>query len=104
MTIDINGFYLSTPMKRNEYMRIKTSDLPKDFIKQYKLDAKNAKDCYVYIKICKGMYKLTQARRLEQILLEQRLNEKGYIQSSLTPGFWKHDWQPIYFTLFVDGF
>ena len=53
MTLDIKDFYLNTPMKRTDWMRLKLSDLPKDLIKQYKLTAKTTKDGdgYVYIKI-----------------------------------------------------
>ena len=36
-TIDIQDFYLNTPMDRFEYMKLKLSDLPKDFIKEYEL-------------------------------------------------------------------
>ena len=48
MTLDIKDFYLNTPMKRSEYMRLKLSNLPKYFIKQYKLNAKTTKDGYVH--------------------------------------------------------
>ena len=33
MTINIKDFYLNTPMKRFEYMKLKLNNLPKDFIK-----------------------------------------------------------------------
>lgn len=36
--------------------------------------------------------------------MEKRLNDKGYRQSDTTPGYWKHDWRPISFSLVVDGF
>ena len=36
--------------------------------------------------------------------LEKRLNNAGYKQSGLTPGFWTHTWRPISFTLCVDDF
>eukprot|EP00804_Cyclotella_cryptica_P005268 CCRYP_015775-RH/>CCRYP_015775-RH protein AED:0.43 eAED:0.64 QI:0/0/0/1/0/0/2/0/188 len=50
------------------------------------------------------MYGLPQAGIIAQQLLEKRLALKGYRQSSITPGFWKHDWRPISFTLCVDDF
>ena len=37
-------------------------------------------------------------------MLEKRLNEAGYFQSEIIPGFWKHKWRPISFTLVVDDF
>ncbi|KAL7475769.1 hypothetical protein ACHAW6_001673 [Cyclotella cf. meneghiniana] len=50
------------------------------------------------------MYGLPQAGIIAQQLLEKHLATKGYHQSTLTPGFWKHDWLPISFTLCVDDF
>eukprot|EP00804_Cyclotella_cryptica_P004492 CCRYP_017634-RA/>CCRYP_017634-RA protein AED:0.15 eAED:0.15 QI:0/0/0/1/1/1/2/0/934 len=104
MTIDIKDFYLNTPMVRPEYMRLKLSDIPDHIIKLYKLDKLVTTDGYVYVLIQKGMYGLPQAGIIAQQLLEKRLALKGYHQSSITPGFWKHDWRPISFTLCVDDF
>ena len=50
------------------------------------------------------MYGLPQAGLLAQEQLITRLNKAGYIQSKVTPGFWKHAWQPISFTLVVNDF
>ena len=41
MTIDINNFYLNTPMGRFKYMRLKLADLPNDVIKHYNLEDKS---------------------------------------------------------------
>ena len=59
MTLDTKDVYLNNTMKQSKYMRLKLSNLPEDFIKQYKLTAKTTKDGYVYIEIFKGMYGLT---------------------------------------------
>jgi len=104
MTIDIKDFYLNTPMARPEYMRLKIDDMPDNVIKQYQLREKSTKDGYVYVEINKGMYGLPQAGIIAQQLLEKRLNAAGYHQSTITPGFWKHDWRPISFALCVDDF
>ena len=69
MTFDIKNFYLNMTMKLNEYMPIKLSDVPKEFIKKYKLAAKTTKEGYVYIQTFKGMYGLPQAGILVQKLL-----------------------------------
>ncbi len=37
MTMDISNFYLMTPLKRPEYIRIKLTDIPKEIIDEYKL-------------------------------------------------------------------
>ena len=83
--IDIKDFYLNTPMKQYEYMRLKLSDLPDDVIKQYNLKIKFTSDGYVSLKVKKVMYGLPQAGILEHQLLERWLNEEGYTQSKLTP-------------------
>jgi hypothetical protein len=41
---------------------------------------------------------------LAQDQLSKRLKEVGYYQSKTTPGYWKHEWRPISFTLVVDDF
>jgi hypothetical protein len=104
MTINIKDFYLNTPMVRPEYMRLKLSDIPNHIIALYKLDKLATPNGFVYVLIQKGMYSLPQAGIIAQQLLKKRLAIKGYRQSSITPGFWKHDWRPISFTLCVDNF
>jgi len=104
MTMDIKNFYLNTPMERYEYLKLRLSDMPEDVIKYYKLDEKATKDGYVYAEVRAGMYGLPQAGILAQKLLSERLNEEGYYQSKTTPGYWKHTWRPISFTLVVDDF
>ena len=50
------------------------------------------------------MYGLPRAGMIAQKLLGERLNQKGYYQSAQTPGFWKHKWRPVCFSLIVDNF
>ena len=50
------------------------------------------------------MYGLSQAGIIAQDLPTKQLNKAGYRQSKITPGYWRHDWQPISFTLVVDDF
>ena len=59
---------------------------------------------HVYIKANKCIYRLPQAGLMANQQLKKRLNEHGYCQSKLVPGLWKHDTQPIQFTLVVDDF
>jgi hypothetical protein len=77
-TTDLKDFYLNTPMEWPEYMRLKLSDLPQDFVDMYDLTKIAQDNDNVYIKIQKGMYGLPQAGILAQQLLEQRLNQHGY--------------------------
>jgi hypothetical protein len=50
------------------------------------------------------MYGLPQAGSLGHDLLTQHLNDEGYFQSKIVPGFWKHKTKPIQFVLVVDNF
>jgi hypothetical protein len=59
--VDIKDFYLNTPMKRPEYMRIKLSDIPEEIIDEYNLRELVDEEGYVYCEITKGMYGLPQA-------------------------------------------
>jgi hypothetical protein len=104
MTLDISNFYLMTPLKRPEYIRMKLADIPEEIILEYKLRDIATSDGSVHIMAIRGMYGLPQAGLLANELLEKRLQEHGYRQSKLVPGLWKHDWRPIQFTLVVDDF
>jgi len=104
MTMDISNFYLNTPMSRPEYIRIRISDIPDEIIKEYNLKEKVTTNGSIYIQVNKGMYGLPQAGLMANELLEKRLNKKGYYQSKLVPGLWKHKTRPIAFALTVDDF
>jgi hypothetical protein len=93
-----------TPLKQPEYAKIKLSDIPEEVIKEYKLHEKATPDGWIYIKVIRGMYGLPQAGSLGHDLLETRLNQEGYFQSQIVPGFWKHKTKPIQFVLVVDDF
>jgi hypothetical protein len=104
MTIDISNFYLNTPLKRPEYIRVKLTDIPDEIIHEYRLKKVVDNKGFVYLEVTKGMYGLPQAGLLANELLEKRLNKHGYYQSKLVPGLWKHKTRPIMFTLVVDDF
>ena len=77
---------------------------PQEIIGQYNLVNKADDKGYVFCKVYRGMYGLPQAGNLAQDQLAKRLNEVGYYQSKTTPGYWKHEWRPISFTLVVVDF
>ena len=56
-------------MDQFEYMKLKLSDLPEDFVTLYNLVSKVKKNGFVYLKIGRGMYGLPQAGILSQQLL-----------------------------------
>ena len=76
MALDVSNFYLNTPMKRYEYVKLRLSDIPDKVVRKYKLHetGKVASDGFVYVEVRKGMYGLPQAGILAQELLEKRLN------------------------------
>ena len=73
-------------------MRLKIANFPKNFIELYNLRQLATPDGYIYVRIQKGMYRLPQADIIAQQLLDKHLVENGYPQSTVTPGFWTHDW------------
>jgi hypothetical protein len=104
MTMDIANFYLMTPLLRPEYICVHIKDIPDEIIREYNLKSIVTEDGVIYIEANCGMYGLPQEGLLANELLEKRLNKRGYFQSKLIPGLWKHEWRPVQFTLVVDDF
>ena len=71
MTINISNFYLITPLKHPEYIRIKVRNIPDYIIKEYKLKEKQTQNVAVYIVANRGMYGLPQSGLLANELLEK---------------------------------
>jgi hypothetical protein len=103
LVIDINNFYLNTPLGRFEYMVINLSSLPRETIEKYNL-IELSQDGKVYIEIQKGMYGLLQAGILANKLLQRNLAKDGFRPTQHTHGLWTHDTRPISFSLVVDDF
>ena len=51
MILDISNFYLMTPLKRKEYVRMKILDFPEKVIENYNLHEKSTPDDFVYVDI-----------------------------------------------------
>ena len=92
------------PMDRYEYFRMKLELFPPDIIEEYGLRDKVNSDGNVFCAVRRDMYGLPQAGIIAQDLLTKRLNKASYYQSKITPGYWRHNWRPISFTLVVDDF
>ena len=60
-TMDISDFYLQTPLKRPEYIRMQLSDIPQEIIDEYKLLDKATNGC-IYIVATKGTSGLLRGR------------------------------------------
>jgi hypothetical protein len=103
MMMDIENYYLGTPLPRFEYMIMLFSRFPEETVDKYNLNAL-AVDGWVYIEIRKGMYGLKKAGLLANQLLQTRLAPFGYYPARHTPGLWLHKTRPIAFSLIVDDF
>ncbi len=102
--LDIKGFYLKTPMKCKEYMRLKTTDIPDKIIKEYSLQELVIEDGYVYCANSKDIYSLPQGGIIAQELLAERLSKHGYHQSKIIPELLTHKTRLTTFTLVMDDF
>ena len=76
-SIDLESFYLDTPMPDPEYVCIKITDIPAEFIDEYKLVGRD-RDGWTYFEICQGCYGLPQAGILANDLLRSSLLAEGY--------------------------
>jgi hypothetical protein len=76
MMMDIENYYLGTPLPRYEYMRMLLSRFQEEIVNKYNLKAL-AVHGWVYIEIRKGMYGLKQAG-----LLSNKLIHKLFTQPS----------------------
>ncbi len=77
---------------------------PPNIIEEYGLCNKVDADGNVFCEVRQGMYGLPQASIIAQDLLTKQLNKAGHLQSKIMPGYWRHHWQPISFTLVVEDF
>ena len=103
-TLDLKDFYLNTPVERLEFLRIKIDHFPQDVVKHYSLNDLVYDNGYLMVSMQKGMDGLPHAVIIAQQLLKKCLKDKGYHQIKTTPGYWKHEWHPISFSLAVDDF
>ena len=101
MCMDVKYFYLNKQMERAEYITIYISMIPQEFVDKYNLTEKSHNG-YIFTRVTKGMYGLPQSVRIIHNVLVKHLNPYGYHPSRKTIGLWKHNNQPINFTLVVD--
>ena len=100
---DIENVYLSTPLGRPEYVKIKLSKFPEEFIKEYNLTTVVHKG-WVYFEIICGCHGLPQSGMLANKQLRERLEKEGYYEARTTLGLWRHKWRPIQLCLVLDNF
>ncbi len=100
---DLKDFYLSTPMQPQDYayMWILVAMFPPDIMDHYQLH-NLVYNGHAYVEIQHSMYGLPQARWLANLQLQAFLKPHSYHPCPITHGLWKHNMQPIWFTLVVD--
>jgi hypothetical protein len=76
-TKGLKNFYLNTCLDHPEYICIKPSDIPQEFIDKYNLN-NFVRDSWIYFEKRHGMYGLLQAGILANNLLRDRLVEFNY--------------------------
>ena len=67
MTVDINNFYLHTPLDRPEYMRILVNNPPEEIMEDYEVN-QFVRNGFVYFDIMSGMYGLPHMEILTKYL------------------------------------
>ncbi len=50
-TLDIKNFYLNTPLKRYEYLKLTLTNLPEDVIQHDELKSKATPEGFIYVKV-----------------------------------------------------
>ena len=103
VSFDLKMFYFQTLMERSEYVRIKLSDIPQEFIEEYNL-SEAAQNGWIYFEILRGCYVLPQSGRLANDLLHTRLEKEVYYEAATTPGLWRHKFFPVQTILLVENF
>jgi hypothetical protein len=102
-TLDINDFYLGTPLDRNEYIKIALRFIPPNTIKRYTLDP-FINTGYIYFRLDRTLWGLAQAGYLSQQRLIKHLKSFGFHEYKNTPMLFHHVTRNIIFSLVVDDF
>ena len=104
MSCDIVNYFLASPMKQKEYMRVSIRHIPQDIIDRYNISKIVTPQGFVYISIEKGMYGLKNAAILAYDNLKVQLAKFGYHPVEGTAGIWKHEHRRTRFCVCVDDF
>lgn len=103
LTLDIEDYYLGTPLPRNEWLRIPVKFIPAWVLAKYNLE-EYIFGGFILFCVTKGMYGLPQAGKLAQDRLCAHLAGFGYVQDTSVPCLFNHESNGITFTLVVDDF
>eukprot|EP00804_Cyclotella_cryptica_P016513 CCRYP_004725-RA/>CCRYP_004725-RA protein AED:0.38 eAED:0.38 QI:0/0/0/1/1/1/2/0/279 len=87
-SFNISNFYLGTPLDRPEYVRIKLSDIPDDFVQEYSSTTLHTTGMFISVSPKASM----------------PLNGKRILPIMPQPPRSLHKWRPVLFVLIVDDF
>jgi hypothetical protein len=102
-TVDLEDFYLGTPLPYPEYIRIPVTFIPKKILQFYVLEPFLLKGA-LYCMVLKTHYGLPQAGALSQARLFAHLEKNGYYQLFHAPALFRNSDGSIRFALVVDDF
>jgi hypothetical protein len=102
-TVDIEDFYLGTPLPHPEFVRIPRSLIPKRVIEFYQLHKFFHNGTLVCV-VLKTHYGLPQAGALSQAKLFAHLEQHGYYQLQRAPALFRNKDGSIRFAVVVDDF
>ena len=92
------------PLKKKRYGKMQVKFIPAETTEKHQLEEYIGEDGWLHFEISMGMYGIPEAGRLANDLLRTRLKKFGYFECTHTPGFWKHIYKPISWTLIVNDF
>ena len=75
--MDVKYFYLNNQMEREKYITIQISMIPQEFVEIYNL-AEKSYNGYIYARVTKVMYGISQARRIAHDALLKHLDPYVY--------------------------
>ena len=102
-TVDLEDFYLGTPLPHPEYIRIPEKFIPKPVLTFYQLETFLHKGA-LYCSVLKTHYWLPQAGALSQKRLFDHLEAHGYFQLFHAPSLFRNKDGSLRFALVVDDF
>ena len=103
LTLDIEDYYLGTPLPRDEWLRIPVKFIPAWVLAKYNLE-RYVFGGFILFCVTKGMYGLPQAGKLAQDRLCAHLASVGYFQDASVSCLFNHVSNGVTFTLVVDDF
>ena len=102
-TVDLEDFYLGTPLPHPEYVRIPVKFIPKPVLEFYLLLPFLHKGA-LFCRVLKTHYGLPQAGALSQKRLFEHLQRHGYFQLFHAPSLFRNYNGSVRFALVVDDF